>query len=209
VVLGVVYFPCWLEGGWVGADISIYVKYQLGKCPNMCFFCTQKPAIHCPSIRMGPFLLQIEAGIMSYTRMCLDSCGSLCVQIGFKLTMTAKTLIGWFCMGKQHVLAYIPNYLVVSLHIFCNGDFCYKDSIPRDTLWFGLVGGLLWRFCGEKWGLRTLRAIRHVRRNRLISSLGPRGSSTDSTKLEISQFWRKYSSHISKVTPFGASDDYL
>ena len=128
---------------------------------------------------------------------------------GFKLTMTTQTLIGWFCMGKQHVLAYIPNYLVVSLHIFCNGDFCYKDSIPRDTLWFGLVGGLLWRFCGEKWGLRTLRAIRHVRRNRLISSLGPRGSSTDSTKLEISQFWRKYSSHISKVTPFGASDDYL
>jgi hypothetical protein len=55
---------------------------QLGKCPNMCFFCTQKPAIHCPSIRLGPFLLQIEAGIMSYTRMCLDSCGSLCVQIG-------------------------------------------------------------------------------------------------------------------------------
>jgi len=39
-------------------------------------------AIHCPSIRLGPFLLQIEAGIMSYTRMCLDSCGSLCEQIG-------------------------------------------------------------------------------------------------------------------------------
>ena len=29
-----------------------------GKCPNMCFFCTQKPAIHCPSIRLGPIMFQ-------------------------------------------------------------------------------------------------------------------------------------------------------
>ena len=42
---------------------------------------------------------------------------------GFKLTMTTKTLIGWFCMGKQPVLAYIPKYLIVSLHFFCN-DMC-------------------------------------------------------------------------------------
>ena len=41
---------------------------------------------------------------------------------GFKLTMTTKTLIGWFCIGKQHVLAYIPNYLIVSLHFFLQ---CY------------------------------------------------------------------------------------
>jgi len=33
-------------------------------------------------------------------------------------------------MGKQlHVLAYIPNYLVISLHFFCNEICCYKDSI--------------------------------------------------------------------------------
>ena len=25
---------------------------QLGKCPNMCLFCTQKPAIHCSFIRL-------------------------------------------------------------------------------------------------------------------------------------------------------------
>jgi hypothetical protein len=30
---------------------------QLGKCPNMCLFCTQKPAIHSPFVRLEPFLL--------------------------------------------------------------------------------------------------------------------------------------------------------
>jgi hypothetical protein len=58
---------------------------------------------------------------MSYTRMCLDLCGSLCVQTGRASSlsqMATKTLIGWFCIGKQHVLAYIPNYFIVSLHFF-------------------------------------------------------------------------------------------
>jgi hypothetical protein len=31
---------------------------------------------------IGTIFALIEAGIMSYTRMCLDSCGSLCVRIG-------------------------------------------------------------------------------------------------------------------------------
>ena len=74
------------EYNWLGL---IHEKYQfvfffarggqLGKCPNMCFSCTQKPVIHCP---WDHYSLQIEAGIMSYTRLCLDLCGSLCVQIG-------------------------------------------------------------------------------------------------------------------------------
>ena len=51
---------------------------------------------------------------------------------GFKLTITTKTLIGWFCMGKQHALAYIPNYLIVSLHFFAMIFVCYKDSIPPE-----------------------------------------------------------------------------
>jgi hypothetical protein len=42
---------------------------------------------------------------------------------GFKLTMTTKTLLGWFCMGKQHELAYIPNYSIFLLQFFCN-DIC-------------------------------------------------------------------------------------
>jgi len=29
---------------------------------------------------------------------------------GFKLKMTTRNLIGWFCMGNQPVLAYIPKY---------------------------------------------------------------------------------------------------
>jgi hypothetical protein len=76
----------------------------------MCPFCTRKPAIHCPFIRLVPFLLKIEPGIVSYTRMCLDSCGSPCVQIGrAESPVTTKTLRRWLCMGKQHMLAYIPN----------------------------------------------------------------------------------------------------
>ena len=70
---------------------------------------------------------------MSYTRMCLDLCGSLCVQTGRASSlsqMATKTLIGWFCIGKQHALAYIPNYLVVSLHFFAMIFVCYEDSIP-------------------------------------------------------------------------------
>jgi len=61
---------------------SNFQRESTGKMSKYVLFCAQKPPIHCPSIRLGPFLLQIEAGIMSYTRMCLDSCGSLCVQIG-------------------------------------------------------------------------------------------------------------------------------
>jgi len=53
---------------------------------------------------------------------------------GLKLTMATKSLIGWFCMGKQHLSAYIPNYLVVLLHFLCNGICCYKDSIPPEFM---------------------------------------------------------------------------
>jgi hypothetical protein len=49
---------------------------------------------------------------------------------GFKLTMITKILLGWFGMGKQHVLANIPNFLIVSLHFFAMIFICYKDGIP-------------------------------------------------------------------------------
>jgi hypothetical protein len=38
---------------------------QLGKCPNMCPFCTRKPVIHCPFIRLIPLLLFFDFGIMT------------------------------------------------------------------------------------------------------------------------------------------------
>jgi len=67
----------------------------------VCFICTQKPGIHCPSIRLRPFLLQIEAGIMSYSRMCLDWV-TLCANWqGFKLTTTTKTLLGGFALENS------------------------------------------------------------------------------------------------------------
>ena len=58
------------------------IGHQRSRCPNMCPFCTRKPAIHCPFIRLVPFLLWIESGIMSYMKMCLDSCWVALVQIG-------------------------------------------------------------------------------------------------------------------------------
>jgi hypothetical protein len=37
-------------------------------------------------------------------------------------------------MGKQHVLAYIPNYFLVSLHFFAMIFVCYKDFIPPEIM---------------------------------------------------------------------------
>jgi len=73
---------------------------------------------------------------------------------GFKLTMTTKTRNGWFCMGKQHVLAYIPNDLIVSLQFFCNDIYLLQGlhTTRNHVIWNGVW--LLWRCCGEKWGLR-------------------------------------------------------
>ena len=125
---------------------------QLGKCLNVCFICTQKPGIHCPSIRLRPFLLQIEAGIMSYSRMCLDWV-TLCANWqGFKLTTTTKTLLGGFAL--ENSMCWPTSPTTWSFHsIFLAMIFvCYKDSIPPKIMWFGM--GLLWRFCGEKWGSR-------------------------------------------------------
>jgi hypothetical protein len=38
------------------------------------------------------------------------------------------------------VLAYIPNYLIVSFHLFAIIFVCYKDSMPPEIMWFGMVG---------------------------------------------------------------------
>ena len=54
--------------------------------------------------------------------------------------MTTETLLGWFCMGKQHELAYIPNYLIFSLHIFCN-DICLLQGLhttKNHVIWNGV-----------------------------------------------------------------------
>ena len=79
---------------------------------------------------------------------------------GFKLTMTTKTLIGWFWMGQQPVLAYIPKYLIVSLHFFALIFVCYKNSIPPEIMWFGAGGGQIWHTGGWKVGF-TPQPIKH------------------------------------------------
>ena len=90
---------------------------------------------------------------------------------GFKLTMTTKTLIGWFCMGKQPVLAYIPKYLIVSPHCFCN-DICLLHglhSTRNHVIWNGgwpAVKVLWWKV-----GF-TPRAIWRVPQTRQFSSSG-------------------------------------
>jgi hypothetical protein len=42
---------------WLTSRVQFTMGGQLGKCPNMCPICTRKPAIHCPFIRLVPFLL--------------------------------------------------------------------------------------------------------------------------------------------------------
>jgi len=90
---------------------------------------------------------------------------------GFELTMTTKILTGWFCMGKQHVLAYIPNYLAISLHLFCN-DICLLQGLhttKNHVIWNGgwPAVKILWWKVGF-----TLWALRRMRQNWLVSSSG-------------------------------------
>ena len=95
---------------------------QLEICPTMCFICTRKPAIHCPSIRLGPFLLQIIFGIMS-TRGCawIHVGHSVCKLAGLQAVNDYQNPNRVVLHGKT-ACAYIPNYLIVSLHFFLQ---CY------------------------------------------------------------------------------------
>jgi hypothetical protein len=63
---------------------------------------------------------------------------------GLKLTLTTKP---WISMGKQHMLAYIPNHLTVSLHFFCNGIWLLQEFHKKHRLiwWSGWpVVKILW-----------------------------------------------------------------
>jgi hypothetical protein len=96
---------------------------------------------------------------MSYTRMCLDSCGSLCVQIGWAESPQWPPKKRWLCMGKQNMLAYLPNQLTVSLQFFCN-DVCFLLGLyntKNNVIWWcGWPAKILWWKIGF-----TPQAIRH------------------------------------------------
>ena len=57
---------------------------------------------------------------------------------GFKLTMTTKTLIGWFAWENSMCWPTSPttwSFRSISLQ----WHFFYKDSIPPEITWFGMV----------------------------------------------------------------------
>ena len=130
---------------------------------------------------------------------------------GFKLTMTTKTLIGWFCIGKQHVLAYIPNYLIVSLHFFLQ---CYL-FVTRTPYHQKSCDLEWWVACCEDFVVKSgvyavgnqtctpLLAVFKLRCSRKLRSLHL------GANLRNCQLRRPYSIHVLKVTPFGASVEPL
>ena len=113
---------------------------------------------------------------MSYTRMCLDSCGSLCVQIGWAESPQWPPKKRWLCMGKQNMLAYLPNQLTVSLQFFCN-DVCFLLGLyntKNNVIWWcGWPAKILWWKIGF-----TPQAIRHFCQYRQHSSSGAISSAT-------------------------------
>jgi len=134
----------------------------LGKCPNMCFFCTQRPAIHCPSIRLGPFLT-LKLAFLTLKLALWVTRGCAWVHVGHSVCKLARLQAHndyqnpnrVVLHGKTACVGLHPQLLIVSLHYFCD-DICLLQisSTPPEIMWFGMVGGLLWRFCGEKWGSR-------------------------------------------------------
>jgi hypothetical protein len=55
-------------------------------------------------------------------------------------------------MGKQHVLAYIPNHFTVSLHFFCNDLITYKDSKTPSITQSGALAGQVQHMAARKAG---------------------------------------------------------
>jgi hypothetical protein len=137
-----------------GQEIVFSRGDKLGKCPNMCPSCTRKPATHCPFIRLVLFLLLLEAGFMSCTRICLFmySCGALCVQIGRAESpqWPTKKQEGGFAWENSICWPTSPNSWPFHSISFAMMFVYYKDFITPEIMLFGSLGGLLWRICGEK-----------------------------------------------------------
>ena len=91
-----------------------------------------------------------------YTRMCLDSRGSLCVQFGRASSSQwlPKPCSGGFAWENSMSWPTSPTTWSFHSIFFAMIFVCYKDCIPPKIMWFGMVCGLLCRFCGEKWGSR-------------------------------------------------------
>jgi hypothetical protein len=106
---------------------------------------------------------------MSYTKMCLDSCGSLCVQIGRgKAHSDHQNPKKVALHGKTAYVGLHPQLSDRFTPLFLQWCLYYKDSITPKGMWFGNVGGqiLCWKI-----GF-TPQAIRHFCQNRQHSSSG-------------------------------------
>ena len=71
---------------------------------------------------------------------------SVCKMAGLQAHNDYQNLNRVVCMRKQHVLAYIPNYLIVSLHFFGN-DICLLQGLhttKNHVIWNGPAVKILW-----------------------------------------------------------------
>ena len=110
-------------------------------------------------------------------------------------------------LGKQHVLAYIPNYVIVSLHSLAM-IYLLQGLQPSKIMRFGLVGACCEGFVAKS-GVHTTsnqtcaldRAVFGLSR---CSQQLPLGA-----KLRNFPVRGPHSIHIFKTPPFGASVDLL
>ena len=114
---------------YVGLVRTVYTPYitrggQRSKCPNMCPSCTRVPAIHCPLPDRYHFCSKLKL-VLQVTRECawIHVGRSVCKLAGLKAHSDHQNPKKVALHGKRHMLAYIPNWLTVSFHFFCN-DVC-------------------------------------------------------------------------------------
>jgi len=100
---------------------------QLGKCPNMCPFCTRKPAIHCPFIRLLTFVLK---NLKLALRGWIHVGRSVCKLAGLKAHSDHQNPKKVALHGKT---AYIDRFISSAMMFFY-----YKDSISPTifVIWY-------------------------------------------------------------------------
>jgi hypothetical protein len=172
----------WLKRreNWVGQSpiYTVYIRYFAGKLPEgvnwwnvqICDFI----ALRSHPLPLNPIGTIFASDWSWHYELHEDVLGFMWVTLcpnwqGLELTMATKTLIWWFCMGKQHMLAYIPYYLIVSLYFVCN-DICLSQGLyntKNHVTWNGGWPAILWWTIGF-----TPHAIRHICQNRQHSSSG-------------------------------------
>jgi len=135
----------------------------------MCFFCTQKPAIHCSFIDWDHFCLKMKLWILRGCAWIYVGC-FVCKLAGLKAHADHQIPSRVALHGKTAYVGLDHQ----PLHRFTSFLFQWYLLI-KTAPWakIGWVGGEMWRISSEKWKVgSTPRQIRHWSPSWLQSSSG-------------------------------------